>query len=76
MKKDYFPAHVMLVNWLRLLGVYYSINDRLPLAWYRHHVTKLTDDPKKLAAIRALIDECVVMRREGHEPEHKDERYT
>lgn len=73
---DYFAPHIRLIHWLRVLGLFYDINARLPLAYLRHYVLKLTNDKEQISAVRKLIDECIVLRREGHEPEHRDERYT
>ena len=75
MKKDYFAPHIRLVHQLRVFGLFFDINARLPLAWLRHHVAKLSDDKRKLDYIRSLIDECIELRRDGHEPAHKEERY-
>lgn len=75
MSAEYFAPHIRLIHELRLHGIFHSINDRLPLAWYKHHLKKLAIAPEKLTRITSLIDECIILRREGQEPPHKDERY-
>jgi hypothetical protein len=73
---DYRAVHERLVKKLREVGVHHGLSDRLPLAFYRQYINKIPGDPGKIYEIELLIDECIVMRREGNESEHKDDRYT
>ena len=73
---DYNAAHVKLITRLREVGIYHDMNDRLPLARYKHYLKMLPLEAVFVEDLVKLIDECIVLRREGHEPGHKDDRYT
>lgn len=69
----YWAVHNKLIHKLREIGIHHSFKDRLELAWYKHHIKKVTD--KSVTDIIGLLDHCIQLRIEGLEPQHKNGRY-
>lgn len=73
---DYWAPHMRLVLKLREIGVFHSMNDRLPLFQYRNEIDKFKVNADLKRLILSLIDECITLRREGHESKHVDGKYV